>query len=80
MNDIALPDLGISKLPAKPKPRCSGCRYGEKEGGTIICRRYPPQVQIIMTPSGGMQHGLVPQVIQAWPTVSGTAWCGDFSA
>ena len=80
MNDsIVLPDLGIAKLADKTHPRCSRCHFGEKEGGTIICRRMPPQVQIIMVPAAAPRvNQLVPQVIQAWPTVAGSNWCGEF--
>ena len=81
MADIVPPDLdlGIAKLTEQSHPRCSKCRYGENEGGVIVCHRHPPQVQVVMAQPASVQVGrLVPQVIQAWPTVPPNSWCGDF--
>jgi hypothetical protein len=55
--------------------RCDECAFHEPavmdEGPVIECRRYPP----IVTADASNDQPMV----QAWPQMSATDWCGEFS-
>lgn len=61
---------------------CSTCQFSVPDNtlGNIACRRYPPQVCVVMvaveTAMGGKQ--MMPQALPSFPTLSETMWCGEW--
>ncbi len=53
------------------EPRCSRCKYAEKEKSSdYICHRFPPQIIYA--------ERRVHQVQSRFPEVMAFSWCGEF--
>jgi hypothetical protein len=65
-----------------PKATCANCRHmlpGRREVGMpinqpvpLLCRRYPPQVNLVVSPQGMVT------TISSWPAVTPDDACGEF--
>jgi hypothetical protein len=59
------------KTAPRAAPQCSDCKFWEPGEETGACHRHPPWLR---------DPGTHAAVISIWPPVSGSDWCGDFSA
>lgn len=60
---------------------CRQCRHHGVEGMDIVCRRFPPQVTVVLVPQGAPRAGqLAPQPFATFPPVVPEHVCGEFSA
>jgi len=68
----------------KPRERvCAECYYGVKERGDLVCRRNPPQVTMLQTPTmvptpQGPRQGFEIKSFACYPPVQADGWCGEF--
>ena len=63
------------------RPGCKVCRWMWMDGHDMVCRRYPPQVSIIMLPAPPPRVGqMMPQVLAAFPVVQEAMWCGEWAS
>jgi|HubBroStandDraft_1064217.scaffolds.fasta_scaffold12997_5 hypothetical protein len=82
MEDLA----GLSTLkPLRHTVQCGGCKYIGKESTVYKCRRYPPQVTIVLVPiqSPVARHNamqVAPQAFSDYPTVTlDHPGCGEWA-
>jgi len=56
---------------------CSSCKHRKEDE----CRRFPPQVSVVMIPNqtalSGMQ--LQPSPVAAFPNIADDSYCGEYS-
>ena len=63
---------------------CGDCRFALKETAALKCRRYPPQVTILLIPVAGAvmragQQQVTPQGLSDYPSVApGHPACGEW--
>lgn len=57
---------------------CRSCRFSTIEVNDRVCRRYPPQVTILLTPAPAPHTGTMLQTFSSFPVVQDMAWCGQF--
>ena len=70
--------LPRSLLP-KPARTCADCRYVGYDGKQALCRRYPPQVSVLMTPAPPPRVGaMMPQPFATYPPIDITSPCGEY--
>ncbi|GBQ28700.1 hypothetical protein HLH34_15280 [Gluconacetobacter azotocaptans] len=73
-------------IPAGVRPgaaarSCRQCRFHGLEGPDVVCRRYPPQVTVVMVPQPAPRAGqLAPQPFATFPPVVPEHVCGEFAA
>ena len=65
-------------IPEQSRNRCGNCRFSFLNNNMIFCRRYPPQVTMIMVPSRTQPDIFVPQNYSSWPLVQRDQTCGEF--
>ena len=63
------------------EPRCSSCKFFEKEDNPEIyydgqCKKYAPRAFLFHSVNGD-GWGYLPDAL--WPTVSKEQWCGEWS-
>lgn len=59
---------------------CRLCRHHGVEGSDVVCRRYPPQVTVVLVPQGAPRVGqLAPQPFATFPPVVPEHVCGEFA-
>lgn len=69
-----------------PAPRvaagrsCLACKHHASEAGDVVCRRYPPQVTVVLVPQPAPRAGqLAPQPFATFPPVVPEHVCGEFA-
>lgn len=80
-----LPDLSTTLKSLRQTIQCGGCKYLGKESAVYKCRRYPPQVTIVLVPvhsavtrPGAMQAAA--QAFSDYPTVTlDHPGCGEWA-
>lgn len=71
VNGVAELTLGVVR------PGCKGCGFSFVDQ-QLVCRRYPPQVTILIAPNPPPRTGIGPQVLAAYPIVNADMWCGEW--
>lgn len=60
---------------------CRTCRWHATEQQDVVCRRYPPQVSVLMVPAPPPRVGqLQPAPFATFPPVNPEAPCGEWTA
>jgi hypothetical protein len=78
MNDAPIP-LPKNLIPSRGET-CQACRCVWMEGNELVCRRYPPTVQIILVPAPAPRVGqMMAQQMAMLPPTRPDGWCGEFS-
>lgn len=66
---------------ATAEATCLDCRWYLAEGRQHLCRRFPPQVTVIMVPAPPPRAGqLMPQPFATYPLIDPKIPCGEFKA
>ncbi|WP_043458947.1 hypothetical protein [Gluconacetobacter diazotrophicus] len=59
---------------------CRQCRHHAVEAGDVVCRRFPPQVTVVLVPQAAPRVGqLAPQPFATFPPVVPEHVCGEFA-
>ena len=64
---------------------CKTCRFfddKQPDSPAPMCRRYPPQVSIVMVPQQNAiqrQVSMAPQAVATFPNVNAECWCGEWT-
>jgi hypothetical protein len=59
---------------------CLQCRFHGKEGADVVCRRYPPQVTVLLVPAPPPRVGqFSPQPFSTYPPVQPSHPCGEWA-
>lgn len=57
---------------------CHQCRHSAEENG-LVCRRYPPQVTVLMVPAPPPRVGqMMPQPFATFPPIDPDRPCGEW--
>ena len=75
---------GIKPISALAKSKkatgaCLDCRWSTHHGNDLECRRFPPQLSIILVP-GKVANHVKPESFTGYPVVQPDLWCGEFQA
>lgn len=64
---------------AAPASSCANCRFGlaDPTSGNVICRRFPPAVNVVQTLRGSEGEFLGQQCSSNFPTMRASGWCGE---
>lgn len=58
---------------------CGRCRHSFVVQGDMVCRRFPPQMSIVLVPAPPPRVGqMMPTPLAGWPPVNATSSCGEF--
>ena len=71
-----------------PNPTCGSCKYYILHRGSSECRRFPPQVTVLLIPvqrgmalPGANGPSLQPSPVAAFPPVGPDEhWCGEWAS
>jgi hypothetical protein len=75
-----MPGLVIPAHVGMARRTCRFCRHHGVEGNDVVCRRYPPQVTVVLVPQGAPRVGhLAPQPFATFPPVVPEHVCGEFA-
>jgi hypothetical protein len=74
-----MPGLVIPASVAAGQRNCRRCRHHGVEGTDVVCRRFPPQVTVVLVPAPPPRVGqLAPQPFATFPPVVPEHPCGEF--
>lgn len=76
---LIIPASVIRAAPSEGQS-CRGCRWHAVEKPDVVCRRYPPQVTVLMVPAPPPRVGqLQPMPFATFPPVNPDAPCGEWT-
>lgn len=59
---------------------CNECAFHGNEGPDVVCRRFPPQVTVLLVPAPAPRTGMAPMPFATFPPVTPEHICGEFRA